>query len=414
VNKIFVVGVICIILSTIIVPAIGTYNAYNDLIPKTSNIIRISGGGNILYVGGSGPNNYTKIQDAIDAASDGDTIFVYDDSSPYLEDFVIYKSVTLMGENRNTTILDGVMLVNSNSTVVENVTSTHQMQFLECQKCTVKYCNFRDGGIFFCASQSDIHDCFFLRGSIGLQGIDNHIHHNIFMECGDGIGCDWAGLNVIENNTFYSNVIGIYVHGGERNYGNIIRNNTFSNNDEGISLSEAGGHHIYNNSFLGGGISISGKVYAASGENFIHNNTIDGKPIICFYEQSNVVIDETIDTGQVILIGCSSITVTHQNIHDACVGIRIWDCTDCHIYENNISHCGWGIWLQDSSSNIIRHNNFINNDMHEAITCWKGIYHNNWNRNYWDNWRVPLPRLVAGIKNADWCPLLFLYKWWSP
>jgi hypothetical protein len=32
-------------------------------------------GGNILYVGGSGPENYTRIQDAVDNASDGDTVF---------------------------------------------------------------------------------------------------------------------------------------------------------------------------------------------------------------------------------------------------------------------------------------------------------------------------------------------------
>jgi len=31
----------------------------------------------ILYVGGNGPNNYTKIQDAIDDARDGDTVFVF-------------------------------------------------------------------------------------------------------------------------------------------------------------------------------------------------------------------------------------------------------------------------------------------------------------------------------------------------
>jgi hypothetical protein len=31
-----------------------------------------------LYVGGSGPGNFTKIQDAVDNASDGDTVFVYD------------------------------------------------------------------------------------------------------------------------------------------------------------------------------------------------------------------------------------------------------------------------------------------------------------------------------------------------
>ena len=36
--------------------------------------------GNTLYVGGNGSGNYTKIQDAIDNASDGDTVFVFDDS----------------------------------------------------------------------------------------------------------------------------------------------------------------------------------------------------------------------------------------------------------------------------------------------------------------------------------------------
>ena len=63
--------------------------------------------GNILYVGGSGPDNYTKIQDAIDNASSGNTVFVYDDSSPYYNNLVIEKSINLVGEDRNTTIIDG-------------------------------------------------------------------------------------------------------------------------------------------------------------------------------------------------------------------------------------------------------------------------------------------------------------------
>ena len=34
-------------------------------------------GGKTLYVGGSGPGNYTRIQDAINDSSDGDTVYVY-------------------------------------------------------------------------------------------------------------------------------------------------------------------------------------------------------------------------------------------------------------------------------------------------------------------------------------------------
>ena len=67
----------------------------------------ISNRGNTLYVGGSGPNNYTMIQDAIDEAVDGDTVFVYDDSSPYFENIIINKSIFLIGENKDSTIIDG-------------------------------------------------------------------------------------------------------------------------------------------------------------------------------------------------------------------------------------------------------------------------------------------------------------------
>ncbi len=62
---------------------------------------------NILYVGGHGEGNYSKIQDAINAAKDGDIIFVYDDSSPYYENLIINKSISLIGENKETTIIDG-------------------------------------------------------------------------------------------------------------------------------------------------------------------------------------------------------------------------------------------------------------------------------------------------------------------
>jgi len=51
--------------------------------------------GKTLYVGGSGAGNYTRIQDAIDNASDGDTVFVY--SRRYIENIVIEKSLSLIG-----------------------------------------------------------------------------------------------------------------------------------------------------------------------------------------------------------------------------------------------------------------------------------------------------------------------------
>lgn len=69
--------------------------------------------GNILYVGGTGPDNYTKISYAIKIASEGDTIFVFDDSSPYNENLVVDKSLNLKGEECKTTIISGAAIYKS-------------------------------------------------------------------------------------------------------------------------------------------------------------------------------------------------------------------------------------------------------------------------------------------------------------
>jgi len=74
-RKIITLGIMLLFLGMTISSSTEIY------LEKQSTIATL--GGNTLYVGGSGPGNYTSIQDAIDDASDGDTVYVYDDSSPY-------------------------------------------------------------------------------------------------------------------------------------------------------------------------------------------------------------------------------------------------------------------------------------------------------------------------------------------
>jgi hypothetical protein len=73
-----------------------------------------------LYVDDSGGQEYSKIQDAIDNASDGYTIFVY--SGIYYEHVYInmIDSLILTGENRDTTIIDGSgdgIIINTDSSI---------------------------------------------------------------------------------------------------------------------------------------------------------------------------------------------------------------------------------------------------------------------------------------------------------
>ncbi|MBE3093908.1 MAG: hypothetical protein IMZ52_02670, partial [Actinobacteria bacterium] len=79
IGKCLVVGIILLFIGTGIIPAI----AQESEKPSQS-----TSRGNWLYVGGSGPGNYSSIQAAINATSSGDTVFVYAASSPYYENVI--------------------------------------------------------------------------------------------------------------------------------------------------------------------------------------------------------------------------------------------------------------------------------------------------------------------------------------
>ena len=53
---------------------------------------------NMIYVGGSGTDNYSSIQEAINDSSDGDSIFVY--RGIYNETLIVNKSINLIGGNK--------------------------------------------------------------------------------------------------------------------------------------------------------------------------------------------------------------------------------------------------------------------------------------------------------------------------
>ena len=103
--------------------------------------------GDILYVGGNGPGNYSVIQDAINASASGDTIFVY--HGTYHERLSIPKSITLIGENRTTTIIEG----NQTSDVV-----TITAEYVTLRSLSIKHRAEYHAGILLYSDHNTITD----------------------------------------------------------------------------------------------------------------------------------------------------------------------------------------------------------------------------------------------------------------
>jgi parallel beta-helix repeat protein len=215
---------VCMLMIGAIIPVSGTI-----LMEKTSQILTT---GYTLYVGGSGSGNYTKIQDAIDNATEGDTVYVYDDASPYVENIVINTSLSLIGEDKETTIING---------------STNQSS---------PYFNLTIGIVIFAddvlVKGFTIQDCNL--SGILLESKKNCITENIFSD--DEYGVTTGSENAITNNLFIRNSVGIYIANGS----NSIIGNMISHNNVGIGVVLSMNDNISNNiiSENNNGVYISG------------------------------------------------------------------------------------------------------------------------------------------------------------
>ena len=111
------------------------------------------------------------------------------------------------------------------------------------------------------------------------------------------------------------------------------------------------------------------------------------------------------------------IKVKYRKVGNKKFGVFLMDsCDNNYIFKNTIEKNGeFGIYLDESSYNKIKKNNFIENN---NSAFFKNSFLNRWVKNYWDNFRI-LPKPIFGnIKigtslirwiNIDWRPALKPY-----
>jgi len=260
--------------------------------------------GNTLYVGGSGPNNYTKIQDAVDNTSNGDTVFVYDDSSPYYEHVVINNSITLLGENRDTTIIDG----NNDGFVIDIKADKVTISGFTIQNATIGIHSFTNRNHIIDNKILDqYHNGITLRvdynnysklGAYSNRIDNNYIANNrlrgISINDYDAYDPLTGGFNIIKGNILTENGRGIEITVSCHHniiYGNII----VSNKEEGIALdinfmgimNKVIKNHIEQN---GIGIRVYGPSSNIIRNNNIMNNTINATFDTFIFRQCNLWI----------------------------------------------------------------------------------------------------------------------------
>jgi parallel beta-helix repeat protein len=316
--------VLLFLLSSVIPISMGFEGWSPDIIKQSSNR------GNTIYVGGTGLNNYTKIQDAIDNASEGDTVYVYDDSSPYEEGIRIDKSLQLIGEDKTTTIVN-----------------SHNQMTIRCFDCN----NILIKGFTLLNNYQNYY----------AYGVDLSFAKNITLTETIIIGCHW-GVQLsdssncsITNNEIKDGFIGINVY---RVSSSIISKNQLTDNNYGIKLNGAGYTDISDNTFTNNGLHL---VHSEPGCSILRN-TVNNKELLYLENDHDLTLDN-ISIGQLFIIDCENITVKNIEISNASIGIEIIGSDNCLITKSKIhSNFDAGvIFVERCNNNTISHCEISNN-----------------------------------------------------
>jgi parallel beta-helix repeat protein len=336
------------------------------------------------YVDDDGGANFTRIQDAITAARDGDTIIVRDGT--YNENVdVNVDNLTIQSENGSANCI--VQAANSNDHVFEVTTG-----YVNISGFTVKGATAADwiAGIYLdnadhCAITNNI--CtdnnfgihLYLSGSNVIENnicnLNNHTgikvlwfsssniltNNTCSLNSLHGIDLFASDSNTLSNNTCDSNnVYGIFLFSSESN---TLTNNNNSNNKYGICLSDSNDNTLTNNTMSNNNYNFG--VNGISSGCYINNidtsNKVDGKPIFYLVNQNNVVLDASTNAGFVGVVNSVNVTVKDLTLTNNGQGVLFASATNSNIENVKASNNEGGIYLVCSRSNILRKNSMSNN-----------------------------------------------------
>jgi len=195
-----------------------------------------------------GPADFHTIQEAINAANPGDTIYVK--AGTYYENVVVKKSISLIGENRETTIIDGSPITPELDYII--------MFLKDVENVYISGFTLRNGpcGIeldhsYNCIITNNIITMNYAGGITLFNSNFNDLTGNLIISNeADGIGIIWSNNNSIVQNTIRNNTCGLQLQDA---HDNVICHNSFVDNLYCQAISTQGSVNVWDDGYPSGG-----------------------------------------------------------------------------------------------------------------------------------------------------------------
>jgi len=337
---------------------------------------------------------YQHIQEGIDAAEEGDVVYVF--SGKYIENVVIEKSVTLKGEDRDNTVIDGDLVTDT-----VWIESTY-VSFSGFKVINSIEDDFSAGINIWFSTNISISNCILINNdaSIRLRNSDRCDIYNCIIRNNFGPVYVMSSSNININNCYtkdnedwwndnWAVMCGIVITSTSDISENILISNCNIDSDfgPGIYLGDRSANNVTIKNNIISNIKYAGGIVVCGLPNEQYSDIS-----ICNNEIKNCPTNWSWPAGIYISCCIGGITIKH----------------------NNILSNKKGAYIHLSSGIKFIENNFIDNEKSAGFSYLED-QSNTWARNYWDEQILHgNPKIILGILYLNYKLLPWLDFDWNP
>ena len=322
---------------------------------------------------------YATIQAAIDAPETLNGHTIEADAGTYCEHLVISKSIFLIGEIRNTTIIDGngtgpVVTLSADNVSVANFMIRngghawspmdtciwgHNLSNILIENNTVM--DVSNGIIFYgLCNSSMIHNFAEDCGAMGLHfdsSSNCKMVNNTVINSFQGIVVEKSAGNFIQGNNLISNNVSIQLYASA---GNLVEGNNLVNSNVSIILIASNGINVFQNNNMTSN-TCNLMVWGSSLEAFMQridtSNIANNKRVYYITDSRDLLLDppNCPNIGYLALVNCTHVTVKDIDLSNDNDGMLMAQSTNCSLVNMTLANSRTNITLRAFSPQPIIH-----------------------------------------------------------
>lgn len=329
------------------------------------------------------PSDFPSIQAAINNATDGDKIFVF--NGTYYENLVVNKSITLVGQDEEITVIDGgglgtVIHVTANNVSIVNFTvqnsgfssmlsgisvssnyvfvneSTLKSNYVglhleNSRGCIVSRCRVLNNHLGVYVETSENSD-------VEKSNIIDNIEAGIYLT-------DSSGIEIRDNNISGNGLYGVRL---QHSQNNVMSDNLVSLHENGMTLDMAGNNTLSSNTIESNVYNFG--VYGTNLYDFLQkidvSNKVNDKPVYYLVNKKDIVINSSSNAGYLALVNSSNVHVKGLDLKSNREGILLAYSHNCKMEQNNVTGNLHGVLLYYSQNNKLEGCTIVGN--HDGVS----------------------------------------------